>query len=1346
MTDSILEQILNEEDLSRFKDFDLEIKDVVLDLKDSKICIWLSSNEDFKTIDLEYLKNNFKKYFNNIDVVINNEIKDTEENVDNSDIESLLDSAEDLAENFNYTDDVIKEDLEFAEKVRTEVPDAKPAEDKADNKKNFYKFKKRDMKDVIPIKDLTNDDVFPTVEGEIFDLNFRDTRRDDLKILCFYVYDQTESLMVRGFINADKLDEVKADLYNGQYVRLNGDYAYNNFDRAMSLTMRNYEIVEKQEKIDNAPVKRVEIHAHTKMSTLEGSIDARDLVNKLKSWGHRGFCLTDISNVQSYPDIMDESSDDFKIVYGVEGILIDDDERLIHDYRDGYDEFVVFDIETTGLNPYSDDIIEIGAVKIKNGEIVDRYNQLINPGREISEFTTNLTSITNEDLADKPSFEQIKDDFYNFIKGTILVAHNAEFDIGFIKRKYSNYGVYIDNPYADTLKISRYTLTDLKRHKLDIVAERLGVNLQNHHRAVDDANATAEIFIALVNILIKQEQIKNYNDLANIKYVNHFGSFNALIYAKNYVGLKNLYHLITDSHTKSFMRGPKILLSDLEKYREGLIVGTEGRKGDIFSKIESGFLAEDLHKMTDKYDFFEVQPFDNYSGFLMGNRYNSINDIEMVLSEYIKLADINNKKIIAGGNVYEMEPADVIIRKILAKGRGDFKTENDAPLFLKTTEEMLNGFKYAGDRAYEFVVENSNYLLDQCEQIRPIPREKFPPIVAGSDEELRNACYKKARSIYGEDLPEIVEKRLEKELNSIISNGYAVMYIIAERLVKKSESDGYIVGSRGSVGSSFAATMSGITEVNPLPPHYVCTKCKYSEFDETGKYNVGIDMPSKNCPHCGIEMKKDGYNIPFETFLGFNGDKEPDIDLNFAGEYQPVAHAYIEEQFGKGYVFRAGTIGKIKSKVGYGYVKNYYEEKGEDISEGEIQRLVNKMEGIKRTTGQHPGGIMIVPKNKDMHDFSPVQHPADDPSTGVLTTHFAYSAIHSNILKLDILGHDGPTMIRMLEDFTGVNSNSIRFDDPVILKMFSSLEPLGLDPAVLKCKVSTLAIPEFGTDFVMSMLEDTNPKNFSDLVRISGLSHGTDVYLNNAKDLIDNKTCELKDVIATREDIMTYLLHAGLENDFSFFTMEKVRKGKPLTEEDEAKMRSHGLPEWYIDSCNKIKYMFPKAHAVAYVMLSFRLSWYKLHYPEAFYATFFTTKKADFDYAIITSGLEAIEKRIDDIKTLEYTTQKQNDELRVLTVAREMYLRGIKCECADIYSSDKSKFKITQGAIIPPLTVIPNLGDAVAESIVYERDHGDFLSLDDLAQRTKLTRTSLKFMREHNIVEELQDTNQISMF
>ena len=1344
---SILELILSADDLEHFNSLNFKVERVDLDTKTNSIKVSSCSNQNINQIDLDFIKRAFEKYLSSLEVIVNNKIIKTEiEEEKDVDVENLLDNAENFADKFQVDDEVEKEDLAFTNKVLTEEVDPPKESKKTENKKSFYKFSKKDFKNVIKIKDLTQDDVFPTVEGEIFALNFRDTRREDLKILGFYVYDETESLMVRAFINSDKLEDIKNDLYDGQYIRLNGDYAYNNFDKAMALTMRNYEIVKKETRQDNADVKRVEIHAHTKMSTLAGSIDAGDLIKQLKAWGHRGFCLTDLSNVQSYPDVMDASDENFKIVYGIEGVLIDDNERLIIDYKDGFKDFVVFDIESTGLNPYSDDVIEIGAVKIRNGEIVDRYNQLINPGRPISAFTTQLTSITNEDLADKPSFEEIKDDFYDFIKGTILVAHNAEFDIGFMKRKYSEYGIYLDNPYADTLKISRYTLTDLKRHKLDIVAERLGVNLQNHHRAVDDANATAEIFIALVNILIRQGEIEDFYGLKDIKYINEFSSFNALIYAKNYTGLTNLYHLVSDSHTDSFMHGPKIMLSDLEKYREGLIVGAEAIKGDIFNKIQSGFLKEDLKDMISKYDFVEIQPFDNYSGLLMSNRYNSVDDLTSILKEYIGAADDYNKKIIAGGNVFEMVPSDVIIRRILAKGRGDFRGENDPPMFLKTTDEMLAGFNFISDRAYEFAVENTNELLDACVQLRPIPKEKFPPIVEGSDVELRESCLKKARSIYGDNLPEIVEKRLDKELNSIISNGYAVMYIIAERLVKKSEADGYIVGSRGSVGSSFAATMSGITEVNPLPPHYVCTKCKYSEFDESGKYNVGVDMPDKNCPHCGIEMKKDGYNIPFETFLGFNGDKEPDIDLNFAGEYQPRAHAYVEELFGHNYVFRAGTIGTIQFKVGYGYVKNYFEEKGEYVSDAEVYRLVDKMIGIKRTTGQHPGGIMIVPKNKDIHDFSPIQYPADDINSGVFTTHFAYKAIHSNILKLDILGHDGPTMIRMLEDMTGVSHKTIKFDDPEILSMFSSTKSLQLDPTILECSTSTLAIPEFGTDFVVSMLDDTNPKNFADLVRISGLSHGTDVYLNNAKDLIEQGVCELKDVIATREDIMTYLLHAGMENDFSFFTMEKVRKGKPLTEDDEAKMRDHGLPEWYIDSCNKIKYMFPKAHAVAYVMLSYRLAWYKLHYPEAFYATFFTTKKIDFDYSAITGGLEKINEKIKMIKSLERPTQKETNDLKLLIVAREMYLRGITCRPADIYKSEPFKFLKAEGAIIPPLTVIPNLGDGVAESIVEERNKSKFLSLDDLMKRTRLNKTSVSYMKDHGILEGMQDTNQISMF
>ncbi|MCI5675364.1 MAG: PolC-type DNA polymerase III [Ezakiella sp.] len=1349
LEEAILNKILGDDDALSYEERGFKIISARLDTSEQILNVLTRSMVEIMPIDLDFIAKKLESKLSGIKVKIINEVKKS--GLQDNEIKEILNNSSNKRNEYDFIEDIEREDYEYLNNSLNSRQEEIENNNRAKNeplekKKNFYKPKK-DLKNPVKIKTLTPDDAFPTVEGEVFSVEWRGTRREGLTILSFYIYDDTDTVLVRAFVNSNRLEKMQADIKNGVYMRLYGEYQYNTFDRAMAITMKDYEITKKEVKMDDEEEKRVEIHAHTKMSAMQGTIDVKDLVKTLKSWGHRGFCITDVSNLQSYPDLMHEMSDDFKIVWGLEANLRNDKETLIQDYRDGYNSFVVFDIETTGLNPREDDIIEIGAVKIVGNDIVDSFNELINPGYAISDFTTQLTSITNEDLKDKPSFEDLYLKFHEFIKDSILVAHNANFDIGFIKYKYSLKDIEIDNPYCDTLKMSRHVLPELKNHKLDTVASRLGVNLLNHHRAVEDAKATGEIFIALNDIMKKKGEIVSDNDLSQIYYSDKYGNFPALIYAKNLDGLKNLYQLVSISNTKTFDGVPVIHLSDLEDKREGLIIGSEGLKGDLFSYIEMGFNMEDLKKKAIKYDFMEIQPLDNYGGLIKGNRYRSINTVIQNLKEYIKLSELVKIDLIAGGNVYEMVPEDLILRLILARGRGDFRAKNDPPLYLKTTSEMLSGFPYIEEsKRREIVIENSNKLFDICENIRPIPKEKFPPIVEGADEDLKNSCYEMARSIYGEELPKIVGDRLDKELGSIISNGYAVMYIIAQKLVKKSEQDGYLVGSRGSVGSSFAATMSGITEVNPLPPHYVCTKCHYSEFDESGEYNVGVDMPNKDCPHCGIEMKKDGYNIPFETFLGFYGDKEPDIDLNFAGEYQSQAHKYVEELFGEGYVFRAGTISTIQDKVGYGYVKNYFEELGQVVSAGEIERLVNKLVGVKKTTGQHPGGIMIVPKTKDIHDFSPIQYPADDQTAPMYTTHFAYSALHSNILKLDILGHDGPTTIKMLEEFTGVNIHNIRFDDEEILKMFSSLEPLGLNSEDIGTTVSTLGIPEFGTDFVMGMLEDTNPKNFSDLIRISGLSHGTDVWLNNAKDLIDNKVCELKDVIATREDIMTYLLQAGMDNSFSFFTMEKVRKGKGLTPEDEEEMNKYDLPNWYIDSCNKIKYMFPKAHAVAYDMLSFRIAWFKLHYPEAFYATYFTTKKADFDYAAIAGGLDAIERRMSEIKLIEKPTAKEQNNYRILQIAKEMYLRGIVCEKADIYNSSATKFKITNGSIIPPLSTIPNLGDQAALSVVEERNKGEFLSMDDLLKRTKLSKTCLQFMKDEGIVEELQETNQISMF
>lgn len=1345
---NFLNKILNnKKDLDYYNSASFNVERAIYKESESKLIVYTSSNDTIRDEDLSFIEKKLASLLKDLDVKIQNRI--IKDNVDEApQIEEFSTLTDDEVETINSN--LIEEDQNYINNHHDLMEKEREHESsnskKPEIKKTYFKPKTNKFSDVMNIADLEEEDTFPTVQGEVFGISKQETRTDGLSIAKFYIFDDSETICVKCFLRDEQNEAFDNDVKNGVILKLNGEYKYDKFDHQMAIIMRNYQVMPKPVMIDDSENKRVEIHAHTKMSLLEGSIEPEDLINIYKSMGHRGIFVTDVGCVQAYPNIMDMGDDNFKIGYGMEANVFDDRETFVQENKNGFKDYVVFDIETTGLNPFDCEIIEIGAVKVRDGEIVDRYNQLFKPINPIPKFISELTSITEEMVENEPNFKDAKDDFYNFIKGTVLVAHNANFDVGFIKNKFKEFGIFIDNPFADTMKMAREILPGLKNYKLDTLTDRLQIKLVSHHRAVDDAEATAHLFIRLVNILIDKKEIKKFEDFENVIYHDTRNNFRALIYAKNHVGLKNLYLIVSKSCIENFNKVPRVSFSDLEEHKEELIVGSEAIKGDIFSYFSSGFLEEDLIKKLEKYDFCEIQPLDHYAG-LVGNRFTDLSKLSNILKMYVKALEDLNIKIIVGGNVFEKTKKDTIYRRILGKSRGDFRADQNPPLYIKTTKEILDGINYVDyDKKFEYAITNTNWLLDEVETMRAIPREKFPPIIEGSEDELRNTCYSNAKKIYGVPLPDIVKNRLDKELHSIIGNGYSVMYIIAKKLVAKSNSDGYLVGSRGSVGSSFAATMSDITEVNPLPPHYVCPNCKYSEFFTHGEYDIGIDMPEKDCPKCGTHLRKDGFTIPFETFLGFNGDKEPDIDLNFAGEYQPVAHAFVEELFGHGYVFRAGTLATIQEKVGYGYVKNYFEERGKEVSQAEINRLINGIVGIKRTTGQHPGGIMIVPKNKDIHDFSPIQYPADDPSNGVYTTHFAYKALHSNILKLDILGHDGPTMMRMLEDFTGVKSTDINLNDEKVLKMFTSVEPIGLTKEELGTEVATYGIPEFGTDFVRNMLVETKPKLFSDLVRISGLSHGTDVWTNNAQLLVQDGTCKIADVIATREDIMTYLLNAGLPNDFSFFTMEKVRKGKKLKPEDEEKMREHGLPEWYIESCNKIQYMFPKAHAAAYVMLSFRMAWYKLYYPKAFYATFFTTKKSDFDYETAAAGLDAVEKKMDEMKLYEKMTKKDQDSLKILEIVREMYLRGFKCDECDIYNSDATKFKVTDDGILPPLSTIPNLGDSVAINIVSERDKSKFISIEDLQKRTKLNKTCISFMQEHNLLNGLQDTNQISFF
>ncbi len=1191
-----------------------------------------------------------------------------------------------------------------------------------------------------------------TIKGEIFQMDTRDIK-GNRTLITFYISDRSDSILVKTFLDNEKANLFLANINIGDYAMLEGDVIYDTFAKSTAIMLKSLVKIEKEERMDNSEEKRIELHLHTKMSSMDGVANVKKLVERAHKWGHEAIAITDHGVVQSFPDAMDIGKKlGIKIIYGVEGYLVNDKKQIVTAYNPDmdYSEFVIFDIETTGLSAINDAITEIGAIKIKDGQVIDTFSQLINPERKIPEFITNLTGITDEMVKDKPTVDKVILEFNEFIKGAVLVAHNASFDVGFIREKLKliNLGLY--NPVLDTLELARAVFTDLKNHKLDTIAKYLDISLENHHRAVDDATATMEIFLKTMDML-KTRGVNSFDDINRLngnKDISKDEVFHIIILAKNLVGLKNLYKIISESHMKHFHRRPRIPKSLIEQYREGLIIGSACEAGELYKGILKGRSYTEIRNIVKFYDYLEIQPIGNNMHLVRNGIVKDTKQLEDINLQIYELGKKYNKPVVATGDVHFLDPEDEVYRRILMVGQGFQDADLQPPLHFMTTKEMLKEFRYLGrDKAREVVILNPKLVNNMIESIDPIPSGTFPPIIEGSEEDLRRICYDKAYEIYGNPLPEIVVKRLERELTSIISNGYAVMYIIAQKLVWKSLEDGYLVGSRGSVGSSFAATMAGITEVNPLKPHYVCPNCKTSEFFEDGSISSGSDLPDKLCPNCNTKYIKDGQDIPFEVFLGFEGDKEPDIDLNFAGEYQSTAHKYTEELFGEGYVFRAGTIGTIAEKTAYGFVKKYHEAKEINVNPAEINRLVLGCTGVKRTSGQHPGGVMIVPHYKDIYDFTPIQYPADDKKSGVVTTHFDYNAISSNILKLDILGHDVPTIIKMIEDITGLDPTAIPLDEKSTMKLFTSTEPLGLSESDIDCKVGTLGIPEFGTKFVRQMLVETQPKTFSDLVRISGLSHGTDVWINNAQDLVKNKQATISQVISTREDIMLYLINAGLDNKKSFFIMEKVRKGKGLTEEDEKEMSSLDLPPWYIDSCNKIKYMFPKAHAVAYVMMSFRIAYFKVHHPESFYATYFTTKAADFDAQLILQGNEAVSNRIKELESLgNDSTAKERNLLNVLEVAREMYARGFKFQNVDLYKSHSDRFIIGEEGILPPLKGLDGVGENAARKIMEEREVSDFISVEDLVTRTKVTKTVIEALTNHGCLNGIPESNQLTLF
>ncbi len=1206
--------------------------------------------------------------------------------------------------------------------------------------------------DITPIGDINEYSGKVIVQGRLVGFEDREIKNNKT-ILEMFVTDSTGSISCKLFLDTADFKEIKGTLKKLSAVCVRGTAQYDSYAKEVVVMARDIMKSEIKLRPDNAEVKRVELHAHTSMSALDAICKPAELIGRAAKWGHSAIAITDHGVVQAYPEAFDAGKKyGIKIIYGVECYLMGDEAKLAYDPTDMPldGDFVVFDIETTGFSGKFAEIIEIGAVKISKNGIVDRFSEFIKPKNSIPYHITELTSITNDMVEGARSIDEALPEFLDFCKGCVLVAHNATFDVGFIKKKAEDAGLRADFCYVDTLALSRRLITKIKRHKLDKVAKHLGFNFEGHHRAVNDAEVTAKIFMHF-NELLARMGITNVSELneklTDENVTKHTDTYHAILLVKNMTGLENLYRLVSESHIDNFYRRPRISKAMLEKYRDGLILGSACEAGELYQAIFGGATEDKIAEIASYYDYLEIQPLGNNDFMLRNNSVSSKEDLMQLNREIVELADSMNKPVVATCDVHFLDAEDEIYRRILMSGQDFEDADFQPPLYLRTTDEMLSEFEYLGkDKAYEVVVTNTNKIADEIEEIRPIPEETYTPEMPGAVEELQELSNKKAHEIYGEVLPDIVRERMEKELVPIIKYGFAVMYMIAQKLVTKSLSDGYLVGSRGSVGSSFVAFLSGITEINSLPPHYVCPKCKNSEFVLGTNLSCGADMEDKNCPVCGTKYKKDGYDIPFETFLGFDGDKEPDIDLNFSGDYQPVAHKYTEELFGKGHVFRAGTIGTFAENTAIGFVKKYGEKIGKVFNKAETMYLVKGMEGIKRTTGQHPGGVMIVPQANEIYQFSPIQHPANDASSGIITTHFDYHSISGKLLKLDILGHDDPTVIRMLEDLTGLDARKIPIDDKDTMSLFTGTEALGATPEEIGSEVGTYAVPEFGTKFVRQMLLDTKPTTFGELMRISGLSHGTDVWTNNAQDLVRNGVATLPEVICTRDDIMLYLLNHNLPPLNSFKIMEKVRKGKGLAPEDEELMRENGVPEWYIKSCKTIKYMFPKAHAAAYVTMAFRIAYFKVHYPIAFYITYFTVRGGDFDAQLMIHGKEKVMAAMKEIAAKPDATQKDKNVVTILEVCNEMYARGINFLPIDLYKSHANKFMEEDGAIRPPLNAIMGLSDAVAEGIINARADGEFISVEDLMKRAKLGKSMIEKLKEYEVLKDLPDTSQVSLF
>ena len=1186
-------------------------------------------------------------------------------------------------------------------------------------------------------------------------------------IFIFNVTDFTDTITVKMFVNPEDVDIANEAVKVGSFIKLKGVTTIDRFDGELTISsirgIRKSADLTADKRKDNSLVKRVELHCHTKMSDMDGVTDIKDIIKRAKEWGHTSVAVTDHGCVQAFPDAAHalDKNDSFKMIYGVEGYLVDDlkDIAVRSEGQSLKSKYVVFDIETTGLSSVKNKIIEIGAVKVEDGRITDRYSVFVNPGEPIPYNIEKLTGINDSMVAGAEPIEKILPEFLEFSKDAVMVAHNADFDMGFIEHNAGLMGIDFAPTYLDTVGLSRVLLPELNKYKLDTVAKALGVSLENHHRAVDDAEATAHIFVALLGKL-ENMNVVNLDEVNSLsamdsEAVKKMPTYHVIILAKNEIGRINLYHLVSMSHIEYYAGRPRIPKSVLQKYREGLIIGSACEAGELFQAMIREASDEEIARIVKFYDYLEIQPVGNNEFMLRSDKYayTSVEDLQNLNRRVVKLGEQFKKPVAATCDVHFLDPEDEVYRRIIMAGKGFKDADEQAPLYLRTTEEMLEEFEYLGsDKAREVVITNTNLIADMCERISPVRPDKCPPVIENSDRDLRDMCYKKAHEMYGEELPEIVKERLERELNSIISNGFAVMYIIAQKLVSKSMEDGYLVGSRGSVGSSFVATMSGITEVNPLSPHYYCKKCHYYDFEseDVKKFSggAGCDMPDKICPVCGNRLTKDGFDIPFETFLGFKGNKEPDIDLNFSGEYQAKAHAYTEVIFGEGHTFKAGTIGTLADKTAFGFVKNYYEERGIRKRNCEISRIVTGCVGVRRTTGQHPGGIVVLPHGERIYSFTPIQRPANDMKSTITTTHFDYHKIDHNLLKLDILGHDDPTMIKRLGELTGIDMINIPFDNKEVMSLFKDTSALGITPEDIGgCQLGALGIPEFGTDFAMQMLIDAKPQCFSDLIRIAGLSHGTDVWLGNAQDLIKSGTATIQTAICTRDDIMLYLINKGMDKGLSFDIMEKVRKGKGLRPEWEEEMKNHDVPQWYIDSCNKIKYMFPKAHAAAYVMMAWRIAYCKVFYPLAYYTAYFSVRATGFSYELMCQGRDRLEYYIADyIKRKDTLSNKEQDTYKDMRIVQEMYARGFEFMPIDIYRAKADRFQIIDGKIMPSFTSIEGMGAKNAEGVEEAAKGGKYLSVEDFMQRAKVGKSTADLMHSLGLLGDLPQSNQMSIF